>query len=256
MVESNKAILFGLDFCTLTFKEAAALLEKHALNSTGIAKVVVTPNVDHVVRLEGNPELFNIYRQADFIFPDGFPVALCAKLLGKGFKERVTGADLFTELCERFSHHEGSVFVLGGRPGEENEIEGHLKRRYFGLEVKVMCPSMHFNPDAEEALAPVQVINDYKPDLVFVCLGMPKQELWALKYRVLLNTRLILCVGAALDFVTGRVQRAPQWMRILRLEWLWRLGSDPGRLWKRYLVEDIAFLRLAFREFRKRSYPR
>src|SRR5262249_10331647 len=141
------------------------------------------------------------------------------------------------------------VFVLGGHPEEQAELESALARLYVGAEFKVLSPSMSFTPDGPEAELAVAAVNVWRPDLVFCCLGMPKQEKWALGHRARLRTKLVLCVGAAMEFALGRVRRAPPIVGRIGLEWAWRLASDPKRLWRRYLVDDPEFAWLFAREW-------
>jgi len=239
--------LFGLDIWSRGFGAAISELSV-AFRTPGRAKIVVTPNVDHLVRLDRNRELTLTYRKADFVFPDGFPIVLASKLFGRDVQERVTGADLFPAMMKELASFGGKAFILGGMPGSTHEIEQKLMKKYMGLEVRAYAPAFGFTADNKEARAAVDMINSWEPHAVFVCLGMPKQEVWAFRYRDELRTRLVFCVGAALEFDLGLTKRAPAALQKMGLEWLWRLLSDPGRLWKRYLIDDIGFLRLVARE--------
>lgn len=242
--------LFGLNVWGEGFKGAVSSLESVIVGEKyDHPKIVVTPNVDHLVRLQKDKKLFDIYGCADYIFPDGFPIVLSAKLFGEKIIGRVTGADLFPEICKIVAKKKGKVFVLGGVPGTESYIEEKLKVKYPGMKIKAYAPPFGFSAISDEAKAAVEVINEWQPHVVFVCLGMPKQELWAFEYRTVLKAKLILCVGAALEFDIGLIRRAPRWIQMVNLEWFWRLCSDPSRLWKRYLIDDIAFIKILYREF-------
>jgi len=196
-----------------------------------------------------------MYRSADFVFPDGFPVLVSSRLLGKRISERVTGADLFPSVCRRLAAGGGKAFVLGGKPGGEERICQKLSRKYAGLNVLAYSPAYGFTEDGPHAEASAETINAWKPNVVFACLGTPRQELWAFKWRAELRANLVLCLGAALDFDMGDVQRAPRCFRSLGLEWLWRLLREPGRLGKRYLLDDLGFLKILWQEFVK-SVPK
>ena len=248
--------MFGLNICKGGFNSAVSILESALDSQCDHAKVVVTPNVDHIVRLQKNPQLYESYRSADIIFPDGFPIVLSAKLLGKEIEERVTGADLFPAICRILAKRAGKIFALGGHPGTESLTKERLTDKYQGLKVEAYAPPFGFSHNSEEADMAVRLINSYQPDVVFVCLGMPKQEMWSFKYRRELNTKLILCVGAALEFDLGLIRRAPKWIQTLNSEWLWRLCSNPRRLWKRYLIDDIAFLRILYAESKLQRYSK
>lgn len=241
---SRTVDIFGLRLWKDGFDEGLKALEKAALKGGGAPKIVVTPNVDHLVRLRKNPALFEKYKKSDFIFPDGFPVVASSKLLGKGIQGRVTGADLFPALCSLLASRRGRVFILGGRPGTEEKIVSSLESKYPGLEVRCMAPAYGFSAESAEGERAARMVNELRPHAVFACLGMPRQEEWAFRYRNAMKAGLILCVGAALEFDLGLVKRAPKAVQTIGMEWLWRLFSNPGRLWKRYLVDDLGFLKL------------
>ncbi|GAA1158870.1 WecB/TagA/CpsF family glycosyltransferase [Ornithinicoccus hortensis] len=241
--------LFGLDIQSLTLSEASDLLSEVAASPGPKARVVVTPNVDHLVRL--NTSAFNSeYAQAEFIFADGMPVVWASHLLGTPLPERVTGADLFVIMCERAAQNGWRVVLIGGQPGSEADLQSRFAHRFPGLRLEIYCPSMDFGPLGTEGSTAAELVRRVKPNLVFVCLGMPKQEVWALHYKAELPTGLILCVGAAMEFALGITKRAPRWIQRSGFEWAWRLGGDPRRLWRRYLVQDSKFLLILLREYR------
>jgi N-acetylglucosaminyldiphosphoundecaprenol N-acetyl-beta-D-mannosaminyltransferase len=217
------------------------------------AHVVVTVNVDHVVQLDENLPLKQMYASADFIFADGMPIVWCSHLFRQDLPCRVTGADLFVKLCERAQASGKSIFVLGGMPGEEEMLQARYARIYPGLRVHLLCPSSNFDPQGVEAEEVAMLIRDLAPDFIFVCLGFPKQERWAFHHAAGLPSGVILCVGAAQEFALGLKKRAPEWMQQIGMEWLWRLLSHPKKLWRRYLVQGPTFLPIVFREWKKRN---
>jgi N-acetylglucosaminyldiphosphoundecaprenol N-acetyl-beta-D-mannosaminyltransferase len=246
--------LFGLDILPLNFEQSTDLL-LHVAATQG-PKVVVTTNVDHVVRLERDPELKALYASADYTFADGMPVVWASRLLGTPLPERVTGADLFVALCRHSVSSGQRVFVLGGRPGQERLLRDRYAKRFPGMDVVVCCPPMNFDPEGPEAEAIVKTIRACQPDFIFVCLGFEKQERWALRHVRRFDSGVIVCVGAAQEFALGLKRRAPRWMQDSGLEWLWRLTSDPVHLWRRYLLQAPVFLWLLLQEWRthRRSY--
>lgn len=241
--------LFGLDIDAVSFAEAVSLL-RTILAGDGPAKVVVTPNTDQIVKLSRDPALLQHYRRADFIFADGFPLVVASRLLhgGQGCRERVTGADLFPALCQVVAGRGGRIFLLGGHPGQQEGLRAALKRKYPAAAFEVFSPSLAFSPDSAEGREAAACLNGFRPELTFVCLGMPKQELWSLRYRSELATRLICCFGAAFEFDLGLVRRAPRLLQKMGLEWLWRLMGNPKKLGHRYLLDDPYFAILLFRE--------
>ena len=218
--------LFDLDIAAVSFDEAVEGLAQAAVRRDGRARIVVTPNVDHVVRLDASPEFRERYAKADFIFADGMPVVWASRFLGQPLPERITGSE--PDLLARFAQY------------------------YPGLNIDIVSPSMRFDPLGPEGQAYADRVRERQPDVVFLCVGMPKQEHWVLHHAGELPGGILLCVGAAMEFAIGLQRRAPMWMQRIGLEWLWRLASNPRRLWRRYLVDDPRFLGLCWRQWRKR----
>ena len=241
--------LFGLELWKAGFRKAVSALESVIWDAGFPPKIAVTLNVDNVVKIHRSDHLLEMYRCADFVFPDGFPVFMSARLLGKRIEGRVTGADLFPAICRALAARKGKAFIFGGRPGTEEHIQKELSSKYPDLGVLAYSPAYGFSEGSNEARTAIEMVNAWEPQVVFACLGMPKQELWAFRYRGELRTKLVLCVGAALDFEVGVVKRAPGLVQAIGREWLWRLCKEPGRLWKRYLIEDLEFLKVLCREF-------
>jgi N-acetylglucosaminyldiphosphoundecaprenol N-acetyl-beta-D-mannosaminyltransferase len=240
--------LFGLRFNAVSFREAVDLLcEQIPLRP---AKVVVTPNVDHLLSLADDPDLRAIYNTADFKFVDGMPLVWASRWLGVSLPERVTGADLFVALCQQAQARHWRVSILGGLPGQEAMLTQRFQDVFPGLQVAIQSPAMGFDYRSDEAVEAVNRVNAFAPDLVFVCLGFPRQSLWSITHRHRLDTGLVLCVGAAMEFALGFKTRAPRWMQVSGLEWLWRLGSDPRKLWRRYLLRGPRFIALVWREWK------
>lgn len=242
--------LFGLDIAAVSFDTALDLLCGAALSRDGRARVAVTPNVDHLVRLDKQPDLKRLYRTADFLFADGMPLVWASRLFGKPLPGRVTGADLLPALCERARAGGWKVVVVGGQPGHEQALVDGFAARYPGLDLEVIAPSMSFDPLGPEGDAIAQRVCAAAPDIVFVCVGMPKQERWAMRHAMGLPGGLMLCAGAAMEFAAGLQRRAPVWMQRGGLEWCWRIMQDPARLWRRYLVDDRHFLNICWRQWR------
>jgi N-acetylglucosaminyldiphosphoundecaprenol N-acetyl-beta-D-mannosaminyltransferase len=241
--------LFGLDIAAVSFDQAVDALSAAAKRRDGRARVAVTPNVDHLVRLDMQPDLRRLYRTADYMFPDGMPVVWASRLLGAPLPARVTGADLLAALCERAREGGWKVVVVGGQPGGEAELIAGVAEHYPGLDVEVIAPSMSFDPTGPEGDAVAERVAAAEPDVVFVCVGMPKQERWALHHADKLPGGVMLCAGAAMEFAAGLRRRAPVWMQRAGLEWTWRVAQDPARLWRRYLVEDRRFVGICWRQW-------
>ena len=245
--------LLGVDLAAVTFTDFVAHLVQNLDAPRSGCDVVVTTNVNHAVRIRQDPEFAERYREAYVAVTDGMPLVWLSRLTGGSIPERVTGADLFPALCDVLAKLGRHVFIVGGNPGEEEHIRDDLQREFPGLRVEVFCPSMQFDPYGPEARAATEAVNMANPDLVFVCLGMPKQELWALSNREMLQASFALCTGAALDFVRGRTTRAPLIWQRLGAEWLWRISQDPKRLLQRYARDGLVFIPMALREISRRA---
>lgn len=243
--------LFDLEICVAGFDQASAHLLDIARAREHRAHVVVTPNVDHIVRLDADASFKTFYTQSDLIFADGMPVVWASRMTSRPLPERVTGSDLFVTLTQSAAREGLSVFLIGGMPGQEAQLAADFERVYPGLKLTVYCPSMQFDPVGAEGQEALSLVNAAQPDIVFVCLGMPKQERWALTHRDTLKASVVMCVGAAMEFALGLKSRAPKWMQNAGLEWFWRLCSEPARLWRRYIVQGKKFFPLCWREWRK-----
>lgn len=245
--------LFDLNILAADLEQATDLLAASAKQRDGRARIVVTPNVDHIVRLDKQPEFKRDYACADFIFADGMPLIWFSRMMGTPLPERVTGADLFVQLCRKAVEQSLTVRLIGGMPGSEEQLRQLFEQHYPGLQIDFFCPSMRFDPLGEEGCRALQWVAQANADIVFVCLGLPKQERWALHHAGSLQGGVILCVGAAMAFAVGLQKRAPRVFQRLGMEWLWRLLSNPTHLWRRYLVEDPKFVRLCWQAWKQRK---
>jgi N-acetylglucosaminyldiphosphoundecaprenol N-acetyl-beta-D-mannosaminyltransferase len=238
----------------LSMEEAIDAIER--LVAAGGRAAVVTPNVDHVVRVRADPEFAAIYREAALVLADGMPVVWAARLLGTPLREKVSGSDLFPRLCARAAERGYGVFLLGGQPGAAETAARRLTERHPALRVVGhCCPPPGFEHDPAWSARIVRQVADARPHLLFVALGSPKQERWIRRHLADCQVPVALGVGATIDFEAGVVRRAPGWMQRAGLEWLWRLLMEPRRLWRRYLVEDPKFLWYVARQRWRRRAP-
>jgi N-acetylglucosaminyldiphosphoundecaprenol N-acetyl-beta-D-mannosaminyltransferase len=179
--------------------------------------------------------------------PDGAPVAWMLRRLGFAGQPRVNGPDLMWALCERCAASGQPVFLYGSTTATLERLVRRMGEAFPGLKLAgVESPPFQAMTDEEDA-AVVKRINDSGASIVFVSLGCPKQEAWMAAHRGRVKA-VMIGVGAAFDFHAGIVSRAPVWMRENGLEWLHRLGSEPRRLWRRYLVTNTLFIVGAIRQ--------
>ncbi len=212
------------------------------LARSGRGGTVYTPNVDHIVVAEENPEFQDAYADVSLSLVDGTPVFWAARLLRLGIPEKVSGSDLFEPLVERAAREGLPVFLLGGLPGVAEVARDNLVARHPELRVVGLCaPRIDAGGRAEDEAALLEVIHAAGPAIVFVACGAPKSELFSHRNRAALSPAVLVCVGAAIDFSAGTAQRAPRWVSRAGLEWAYRLVREPRRLARRYLLRDPKF---------------
>lgn len=179
---------------------------------------------------------------ADWVTPDGMPVVWALRLLGARSVGRVYGPDLMLALTERSAESGYTQFYLGGAPGVAEQLAANMQARFPGLRVAgTLCPPFReLTANEEDEL--VCTVNASNAHIVWIGLGSPKQDVWMQRFRPRLNAPLLVGVGAAFDFFTGRQKQAPRWMQRSGLEWAFRLAHEPRRLWRRYLIYNPKFL--------------
>jgi N-acetylglucosaminyldiphosphoundecaprenol N-acetyl-beta-D-mannosaminyltransferase len=164
------------------------------------------------------------------------------------FPERVAGPDLTEALCDRAAKKGYRIFFMGSSPENLGTLKAVLTRRHPGLNiVGTHSPSMSNEFSDSETQAIIKTIHAAKPDILFVGISTGKQETWISRNLTQLNVPACLAVGAAFDFLSGRVPRAPEWLRVRGFEWLFRLYCEPRRLWKRYLLGNFIYGLMLFR---------
>ncbi|MFA7229818.1 MAG: WecB/TagA/CpsF family glycosyltransferase [Victivallaceae bacterium] len=225
------------------------------LIASGGSHYIVTPNTDHIVKLQVDETFQEIYRKASLVLADGMPLIWASKLFGTPLKEKLSGSDLFVKLCEYSAQKNYKLFFLGGRPGAVEKAADVLKKKYPLLNVVgTYSPASGFEHHEEENSKIVSMIKNSGADILFVGLGAPKQEKWIFEHKHLYNVPVSMGIGVSFDFVAGMVKRAPVWMQKDGLEWFWRLLMEPRHLWSRYLIHDMKFFHLIFKqEFRRWS---
>jgi N-acetylglucosaminyldiphosphoundecaprenol N-acetyl-beta-D-mannosaminyltransferase len=189
-----------------------------------------------------------ILLDADLVVPDGFPLVWLGRRKGLALRRRVYGPELMERFCEESTSQGYRHFFYGGAQGVAEDLSICLAARFPGLQIAgAYCPP--FRPlTQQEDEEVVAMINSVRADVVWVGLGAPKQERWMSEHKGRLKAPVLVGVGAAFDFQTGRIAQAPQWMREHGLEWLFRLLREPGRLWRRYLIYGTQFVALVLLE--------
>ncbi len=203
------------------------------------AHTIAHLNVHSVMTAAFDPALRAVLNAADIATPDGMPLAWALRSLGIRRQPRVYGPDLMLALCEQAARLGHRIFLYGGRGEVLQILSRNLTARFPGLQIAdAYAPP--FRPlTIEEDHAIVRRIRDSEADIVFVGIGAPKQEQWMHSHKETLPGVVMLGVGAAFDFHAGRVKQAPPWMQRSGLEWSFRLMMEPGRLWKRYMLNPL-----------------
>ena len=232
----------------VSFGQALERIE--ALVRAGHGGSIFTPNVDHVVNADYDPDFRAAYGRASLSLVDGQPVRWASALLGTKLPEKVSGSDLVDPLVKLAVEKGFRVYLLGGMPGVAEQAAVLLRQVYGANVVGVDAPRVSLTRDPGEA-AIVERIRQARPDLLLVALGAPKQELFIDRNREALAPAVAIAIGAGLDFLTGRLRRAPRWMQRAGLEWLFRLAQEPWRLGHRYLIRDPRFLGILLRTMRE-----
>jgi N-acetylglucosaminyldiphosphoundecaprenol N-acetyl-beta-D-mannosaminyltransferase len=207
--------------------------------------VVFTPNVDHLIKLQHDQNFLTAYETADYKLCDSTILMYASKFLGTPIQEKISGSDLLPEFCAYHQHNvDVSLFLLGGLGGVAQMAQRQINEKFGrNMVVAAHSPSFGFEKDEAECLKIVQLINQSRATVLVVGVGAPKQEVWIAKYKDKLpHVKIFLAVGAAIDFAAGNKARSPKWVSEVGLEWLYRLLTEPRRLWKRYLVDDIPFV--------------
>ncbi|MEO0539630.1 MAG: WecB/TagA/CpsF family glycosyltransferase [Cyanobacteria bacterium P01_A01_bin.105] len=244
-----------MDTATPTTNEIVQLLNvsidnlssQHLMAKLAQGGVVYTTNVDHLMKLQDDGEFCSAYAAADYRVCDSQVLKFASRFLGTPIQEKISGSDLFPQFCQYYQQDQNvKIFLLGAAEGVAAEAMRRINRR-VGREMVVAAhsPSYGFEQNAEECQQVIDLINQSDATVLAVGLGAPKQEKWIHRYRHQLSgINVFMGIGATIDFEAGNVDRAPSWVSELGLEWLYRMTQEPGRLWRRYLLEDTAFFYL------------
>lgn len=202
------------------------------LDQDSSLKKVYTPNPEIVMLAQNDKELFRILSEADLVLADGIGVIIASKIKGLELKDRVTGVDTMDRLLKYCGENRRSIFIFGGKPGVAEIACKNIEKKYEGIRIAGYHHGYIKDTDENEI---INKINDTKTDVLFVCLGAPKQEKWIDKNKDKLKCSLAMGVGGSVDVYAGVAKRAPKVFQKLGLEWFYRLLKEPWRF-KRMLV--------------------
>lgn len=233
----DKSLVFGIPIHIGNIEDVVSILLEWA--SDRRSRYVGICNVHMTVTANESPILMEALHRADLVVPDGAPVAWVMRRQGVRSQRRVCGPDLMWLLLGKAAARSIPVTVYGGRPEVLEALAVRVSQQFPGIRAQYIAPEFGLSAEAEETH--LRNIREFHPGFVFVALGCPKQELWMAAHRGAVPG-VMLGIGAAIDFHSGEVRRAPGWMRSLGFEWLHRLASEPKRLWRRYWHTNSRFL--------------
>jgi N-acetylglucosaminyldiphosphoundecaprenol N-acetyl-beta-D-mannosaminyltransferase len=242
-VTPDRFTLLGVPIVNTTMNEAIDTIVRHARGS--ISQLLAFVNPDCLNIAYRRPEYHAVLNRAEAVWPDGIGIILGCRMLGLSLRENVNGTDMFPRLCERAAQENLSIYLLGARPGIAELTADNMRARFPKLQI-AGARDGYFAPEEEAAV--IEAINQSGAAILLVAFGAPRQELWLDRHQAQLQPRVLIGVGGLFDFYSGRIARAPVWMREIGLEWTWRLLQEPGRMWRRYIIGNPVFLYRVYRQ--------
>lgn len=220
-----------------------SITRKELLNSLHDG-VLITPNVDHLVKLQHDKDFYDVYQKAEWIICDSKILYLLSKLLKHSLPEAIPGSSFFTSY---YMYHKDDpdcrIFLLGAKEGIAAKAMERINEK-VGRQIVVGAhsPSFGFERNEQECMDIIDIVNKSGANVLLVGVGAPKQEKWIMKYRDKMpNVKLFMALGATIDFEAGTLKRAPMFWQKIGMEWLYRCLKEPKRLFKRYFVDDMQF---------------
>jgi len=253
VVRADETLLAGQPLYRGTTDELFELFDDYL--AEGDTHLIVTPNVDQVLTLLDDESARSAFAEARLRLVDGAPLVALAKILGDHDLRRLTGADLLVSVSAASASRGWAVAIAGGDPVTSKQAAAKLRVANPGSNViSVPFPFIDRATDPE-GLTVVEALARVKPDIVFLCLGAPKQEEWFLAWRHLLPDAIYVGAGACVDFAAEKRKRAPRIAQSLGAEWLWRVAQEPRRLARRYFLKGPRFVMIAARSLWPRRLP-
>ena len=247
-VTPESVSLLGVPVHPIDYRVATDLVRQWIQTRSQASSYIVQTNVLSLVTAKDSPVYHETLEHSGLSVPDGMPLVWLLRRHGKSIKDRVYGPELMIRLC-RIAEEEGwRCALVGGRPEILKQLTRRLIDRFPRLQIVYSySPPFRKMSDDEDAEM-CKNINLARPDILWVGLGSPKQDIWMYGHRMRLTVPAMHGVGAAFDFLAGSVAQAPQWMMDAGLEWLFRFYAEPRRLWRRYTIVNIRFLWLLLRD--------
>ena len=232
--------ILGVGVSAIDMPVALELIDQWISN--GDRQYVCVTGVHGIIESQRDPRLRDVHNRSGLTTPDGMPLVWAGRVAGARHMGRVYGPDLMLALSDLASMRGFSSFFYGGQPGVADRLAQRLQDLYPGLRVAGTYSPPFREPSAVEDGDVIRFINEAGPDVIWVGLGTPKQELWMASHAARLDASVLIGVGAAFDIHAGLSPQAPRWMQRSGLEWTFRLAHEPRRLWRRYLYNNPRFL--------------
>ena len=238
----TKMNILGINMDCLSYRDMHRIFNVWLSNKEGRSHSLALINVNCCVSALFDKRLVNLYNSTDIVGIDGMPFLRWARAFYNKESDRFYAPDLMLEACEKSKQYGYTFFLYGGAPGAPDKIEDYLRERFDGIKVvgKYSPPFRALTPEEDQEVC--DMINAVKPDIVWVGLGSPKQDVWISEHREKIRGSILIASGATFDFFSGRIQQAPEWIRSSGFEWLYRLSKDFRRLWLRYTVYNFVFV--------------
>ena len=230
MVKSDQVVILGVPVDNVTEEEALARIE--AFIENGRPHQVVTVNPEFIMAAQSDAKFFQVLKEADLSLPDGVGLLWAARFLGRLLSQRLAGVDTVRRIASLAAEREYRLFLLGAAEGVAEATAVRLEEKNPGLKV---AGTYAGSPDPKEEEEVIEMVRAARPQVLLVAYGAPQQDLWIHRHLGRLGVPMVMGVGGAFDFISGKAKRAPGWMQRLGLEWLHRLLHEPWR-WRRMLA--------------------
>lgn len=239
--EKNRISILGMKVDMVEIPNVIEAMEGW-INKKLFHNYIVVSNADGVMKHKVDIRMRQAVNASSLSVPDGFSLICLGRLKGYSLKRRVYGPDLMSEFIDTTKDKEYSHFFYGGNGVTLDKLLSNLKHKFPDLKIAgYYSPPFRALTPEEDRLV-IERINSSNPDVLWVGIGCPKQEIWMLEHKDKLNVPVMVGVGAAFDFLAGTKPQAPTWIRNNGFEWLFRFASEPKRLWRRYLINNSLFV--------------
>jgi len=250
-VERPRVRLLGVPLHPVTADTVDRVLDEFVDSHSH--RQIVTVNVDFLSVARRNARFRDVLERAHLVVPDGAPVLWALRARGSDLPSRITGPDLIRAAVRHSRAHGTRIYFLGGVPGTATRAIAALRHEFGPFEVAgASAPNAGVTSEHDRRIA--EEVRETEPDFIFVGFGCPKQDLWIYDHRHILDRSVCVGVGGSFSYLSGAIRRAPEWAQRRGLEWAFRLGAEPRRLARRYLIDDLPVLvRLAIETVNRRE---